>query len=39
MHKQKFLPREHGESGMRVLRALKSAFDPRGILNPGKVGM
>ena len=30
------LPREHGE-GMRALRALKKAFDPRGILNPGKL--
>ena len=36
MHKQIFLTREHGE-GMRQLRALKRAFDPRGILNPGKL--
>ena len=36
LHKQVFLPREHGE-GMRQLRALKQAFDPRGILNPGKL--
>ena len=34
--KQAFLPREHGE-GMRQLRALKAAFDPKGILNPGKL--
>ena len=34
--KQSFLPREHGE-GMRQLRALKAAFDPHGILNPGKL--
>jgi alkyldihydroxyacetonephosphate synthase len=34
--KQIFLPREHGE-GMRQLRALKSAFDPHGVLNPGKL--
>ena len=34
--KQIFLPREHGE-GMRQLRALKKAFDPHGILNPGKL--
>jgi alkyldihydroxyacetonephosphate synthase len=36
LHKQAFLPREHGE-GMRQLAALKRAFDPRGILNPGKL--
>ena len=36
LHKQVFLAREHGE-GMRQLRALKQAFDPRGILNPGKL--
>ena len=34
--KQAFLSREHGE-GMRQLRALKRAFDPHGILNPGKL--
>ena len=34
--KQVFLPREHGE-GMRQLRALKKAFDPHGIMNPGKL--
>jgi len=36
LQKQVFLPREHGE-GMRQLRALKQAFDPNGILNPGKL--
>jgi alkyldihydroxyacetonephosphate synthase len=36
LHKQSFLPREHGE-GMSQLRALKRAFDPHGILNPGKL--
>jgi alkyldihydroxyacetonephosphate synthase len=36
LSKQIFLPREHGE-GMRQLRALKRAFDPHGILNPGKL--
>jgi len=34
--RQAFLHRELGE-GMRQLRALKQAFDPHGILNPGKV--
>ena len=34
--RQQFLPRELGE-GMQQLRALKRAFDPHGILNPGKL--
>ena len=34
--RQLLLPREHGE-GMRQLRALKQAFDPHGVLNPGKL--
>ena len=28
------LPREHGAGGMALLRALKAAMDPRGVLNP-----
>ena len=34
--KNGYLQREHGE-GVRQLRALKAAFDPHGILNPGKL--
>jgi len=32
------MPREHG-SGMDLLRAIKHAADPLGILNPGKLGL
>ncbi|RNC70341.1 MAG: FAD-binding protein [Desulfuromonadales bacterium] len=35
--KKKYLPRLVGESGIRVMRGIKQAFDPAGILNPGKV--
>lgn len=35
--KKKYLPRLVGESGLRVMRGIKKAFDPQGILNPGKI--
>lgn len=35
--KKKYLPKLVGESGIRVMRGIKQAFDPKGILNPGKV--
>ena len=35
--KKKYLPRLVGEEGLRVMRGIKQAFDPKGILNPGKV--
>ena len=35
--KKKYLPRLMGESGIRVMRGIKQAFDPKGILNPGKI--
>jgi glycolate oxidase len=35
--KKKYLPRLVGDSGIRVMKGIKNAFDPKGILNPGKV--
>ncbi|WP_152039761.1 FAD-binding oxidoreductase [Salinigranum salinum] len=35
--KRKFMLDEHGESGVRAMRAIKDALDPDGILNPGKI--
>ncbi|GMR11520.1 MAG: FAD-binding oxidoreductase [Anaerolineae bacterium] len=34
--KRTFMAREHG-AGLQVMRAIKAALDPNGILNPGKV--
>jgi alkyldihydroxyacetonephosphate synthase len=38
LNRSRFLPRALG-SGFEVLRGLKAAFDPKGILNPGKFGL
>jgi len=35
--KKSFLPKFAGEAQMRVMRELRKAFDPNGILNPGKM--
>jgi glycolate oxidase len=35
--KKDFLPKFAGDASMRVMRELRRAFDPHGILNPGKV--
>ncbi|MBT0652864.1 FAD-binding oxidoreductase [Geomobilimonas luticola] len=35
--KKKYLPKLVGEAGVRVMRNIKESFDPKGILNPGKV--
>jgi glycolate oxidase len=35
--KKTFLPSAIGEVNVRILRELKRAFDPQGILNPGKI--
>lgn len=33
------MAREHGPGGMRLLTSLKGAFDPKGVINPGKLGV
>jgi D-lactate dehydrogenase (cytochrome) len=35
--KQKYLLAEHGAPALAAMRAIKQAFDPRGIMNPGKI--
>jgi alkyldihydroxyacetonephosphate synthase len=33
--RRRWMPAEHGDEGVAVLRAVKRALDPKGILNPG----
>lgn len=33
----RWLCREHGETGLRLLQAARQALDPQGIMNPGKL--
>ncbi len=35
--KKEYLARQIGEGGVRVMKRIKNAFDPEGILNPGKI--
>jgi len=35
--KMKYLSAEHGDPALAAMRALKRAFDPQGIMNPGKI--
>jgi D-lactate dehydrogenase (cytochrome) len=37
MGKRQYLELEHGEAAVEMMRRVKRAFDPRDILNPGKV--
>jgi len=37
LHKMDFLIAEHGEGAIASMRALKHAFDPKNIMNPGKI--
>ena len=35
--KSAFLELEHGAAAVEMMRAIKSALDPNGLFNPGKV--
>jgi D-lactate dehydrogenase (cytochrome) len=37
LHKMDFLREEHGEDALDLMRSLKRAFDPKNLLNPGKI--
>ncbi|HZW11658.1 MAG TPA: FAD-linked oxidase C-terminal domain-containing protein [Noviherbaspirillum sp.] len=37
LHKMDFLVQEHGEDAIEAMRVLKRAFDPKNVLNPGKI--
>jgi len=37
MAKKEYLARQIGPGGVRVMKRIKDAFDPKGILNPGKI--
>jgi D-lactate dehydrogenase (cytochrome) len=35
--KREFLEQEHGAEALALMRTIKTGFDPKGILNPGKI--
>jgi D-lactate dehydrogenase (cytochrome) len=35
--KMKYLAREHGETALAAMRAIKTALDPQNMMNPGKI--
>ena len=35
--KKEYLARQIGSGGVKVMKRIKQAFDPKGILNPGKI--
>ena len=35
--KSKYMPFQHGADELETMRALKAMFDPKNILNPGKI--
>ena len=37
--KMKYLPHEHGEPALDMMRAIKRAIDPQNLMNPGKIVM
>jgi glycolate oxidase len=39
LDKARFMPLEHDEVAMDMMRSLKRLFDPNNILNPGKMGL
>lgn len=39
MSKAPYMPLEHDEVALKVMRTLKKALDPNNILNPGKMGL